>query len=102
MEVANLPDIFQPKMNYLFHGFKFIRVYIQNLSILTKRYWAYNVQTLELTYNKLKGKGIKYNIKDSLFGQTEIEYLGFWVTCDGVKPINSNIEAVTHMKPPTS
>ena len=31
-----------------------------------------------------------------------MEYLGFWVTHDVVKPINKNIEAITNMNPPTS
>ena len=31
-----------------------------------------------------------------------MEYLGLWVTRDGVKPINKNKEAITKMKPPTS
>ena len=31
-----------------------------------------------------------------------MEYLGLWVTRDGVKPINRKIEAITNMKPPTS
>ena len=30
-----------------------------------------------------------------------MEYLGFWVTRDGVKPINKNIESITNMKLPT-
>ena len=32
----NLLDIFQHKMNDLFHGFEFIRAYIDNLLVLTK------------------------------------------------------------------
>ena len=31
-----------------------------------------------------------------------MEYLGFGVTRDGVKPMNRKIEAITNMKPPTS
>ena len=31
-----------------------------------------------------------------------MEYLVFWVTDDGVKPINIRIEAITNIKPPTS
>ena len=31
-----------------------------------------------------------------------MEYLGFWVTRDDVKPININIESITNMNPPTS
>ena len=29
-----------------------------------------------------------YNIEKSFFGKIEMEYLGFWVTCEGVKPID--------------
>ena len=61
-----------------------------------------HVQKLELTLTKLKVKGLKCNIENSFFGQTEMEYLGFWVTRNGVKPIHKNIEAITNMKPPTS
>ena len=31
-----------------------------------------------------------------------MEYLGFWVTRDGVKPTNRKIEAITNMNRPTS
>ena len=31
-----------------------------------------------------------------------MEYLGFWVTRDGIKPINKKIEAMINMAPPTS
>ena len=30
-----------------------------------------------------------------------MEYLGFWVTRNCVKPINIKIEEITNMKPPT-
>ena len=56
MGSANSPDIFQHKMNGLFHGFEFICAYIDKLLILTKGYWTEHVQYLELTLNKLKVK----------------------------------------------
>ena len=31
-----------------------------------------------------------------------MEYLGFWATHDGVKPINKKIEPITNMVPPNS
>ena len=49
-----------------------------------------------------KEVGINANIEKSLFGQTEIEYLGFWVTHNGIKPINKDIESITNMNPPNS
>ena len=52
--------------------------------------------------NKLKEKLFKCNIERLLFGQTEIWYLGFWVTQYGVKPTNINIEAITNINPTSS
>ena len=61
--ISYYPDIFQHKMNDLFHGFEFICAYIDNLFILKKGYWTDHVHKLELTINKLKEKGPKCNIE---------------------------------------
>ena len=71
-------------MNDSFHGFEFIRACIDEFLILTKGYWTDHVQKLESTLTKLKEKGLKCNIEKSLFGQAKMEYLGLWVTRDGV------------------
>ena len=68
---------------------------------LKKRYWTDHVQKLELTLNKLKAKGLKCNIKKYFSEQTEMKYLGFWVTCDDVRSINRKIETITNVVPPT-
>ena len=46
MGVANSPDIFQQKINDLFHVFEFIHAYIDDLLILTKGDWSYHVHKL--------------------------------------------------------
>ena len=51
--------------------------------------------------NNLKKKGLKYNIENKFFGQTEIDYLGFWVTRNGVRLRNKKIEVITNMVPTT-
>ena len=100
--LTNSSDIFQQKMNDLFHRFEFICAYIDKLLILTKVDWTDHVQQLELTLNKMNEKGLKYNIEKAFFGQTEMEYLVFWVTHDGVKPISRKIESTNNMNPTTS
>ena len=77
MGVANSPENFQQNINNLFHGFEFIRAYMDDLLILTREDWADFIQKLELTINKLKEKGLKCDIETFFFGQTEMEYLGF-------------------------
>ena len=44
MGVAKSPEIFQQKMNDLFHGFGFIRAYIYHILVLTKGDWTDHVQ----------------------------------------------------------
>ena len=51
-----------------------------------------HVQRLELTLIKIQEKGLKHNIEKSFFRQTEMEYLGFWVTQDGVKPTDKKFK----------
>ena len=102
MVVANLPEIFQQKMNDLYHGFKFIRAYIDDHLIWTKLDWTDHVQKLELSLNKMKEKRLKWNIEKSFFRQTNIKYLGFWITCDGFKTIYRNMDAITNINTPTS
>ena len=89
------------KMNDLFNGFEFICAYIYDVLILTEVDWTNILQKLELSIDKLKGEGLKCNIEKVFLGQTKMEYLCFWVTHDGIKFINRNIESITNMKPPT-
>ena len=56
--------------------------------ILIKEYGTDNLHKLELSLKKLKESRLKLNIEKYFFRQTEMECLGFWVTSNGVKPIN--------------
>ena len=101
MVVTNSSDIFQQKINYLFHGFEFIGANIDNILVLIKVYWTDCLKKLELTLNKLKQKGLNCNTEISFFVRTEMGYLGFWVSRYGVKP-KDKIPSNKNMKPPIS
>ena len=89
-------------MDDLFYGFVSICAYIDELMILIRGYWTAHLHNLLLTQNKLKGKGIKCNVEKSLFGQTKMECLVFWVNHNCIESINKDVETITNMKPPTS
>ena len=89
-------------MNDLFHGFELILAHIDDLFISKEGDITYHVHKFKLRLNELKKIGLKSNIENLFLGQTKMEYLGFWVTCDDVKIINIKIEAITNMNPPTS
>ena len=69
--------------------------------ILTNVYLTDPLQKLELTLNKLNGEGLTCKIEKKFLGKTEMEYLGFGVTSNCVKPMNNKMEAIINMKPPT-
>ena len=70
MGVENSPDIFQQKMNNLFHGFEFIRAYTDKLLVLIKWDRIDHVHKLEFNINKQKEIWLKCDIEESFFEQT--------------------------------
>ena len=50
----------------------------------------------------MKGKGFKLIIENSLFGQTEMEYLYLWVARSSIIHKNRNIKAIANINPPNS
>ena len=102
MGLSNSPDIFQEKMNELFSGLEYVRAYIDDLLILTTDNWDTHINQLDEVLNRLQKAGLKVNANKSFFGRSELEYLGFWVTRNGIKPLPKKIEAILKLKPPTT
>ena len=90
MGICNSPDIFQEKMNKMFCGFEFIRAYIKNLLIIAKGHWSDHLNKLEQVLKNIEDNRIKWNVEKSFFGQTQMGYLGFLVTWNGIRPVNKN------------
>ena len=87
MGVRNLPDILQKKINDFPKYSNLPWVYRRTFDFEIF-YWKYHVQKLKLTLNRLKYNGLKCNIEKYFLGKNEMEYLGFWVTGDGVKHLD--------------
>ena len=67
MGVYNSPDISQEKMNEMFRGIEFTRLYIYDLLIITKGDWSNHLNKLELVQKNLRENGINCNTKKSFF-----------------------------------
>ena len=88
-------------MNKMFRGFELVRPCINDMLIITKVGCSNHMERLELTIKKLEDNKLKCNIETkSSFGQTDIEYIGFWMTSTGIQPINKNVEVIVKMTPP--
>ena len=100
MGLCNSPDIFQEKMSELMEGLEYVRAYIDDVLALTTVSWDDHLEKLEEVLKRLADAGLKVNAKKSFFGKPELEYLGYWVTRDGVQPVPKKVEAIHNIAPP--
>ena len=75
-------------------------MYLDDLLVLTTGNWTNHSTKLEQVIIKLQEKWLKCNIEKSSFSQSEMEYLGFWISREGVRPTAKKIEAIVDMDTP--
>jgi len=102
MGLSNSPDVFQEKMNELFHGFDFVRAYIDDLLVITKGTFQDHLVKLRRVFDKLRDAGLKVNAEKSFFCTGETEYLGYWITRDGIQPMPAKVHAIQKIAEPTT
>ena len=90
------------KINDLFHGFEHIQAYLDGVLLTTKNDWDNHLVELEHVLLRLAEAGLKADTKKSFFGLYECEYLGFWVTRDGIRPLEKTGGSTTNLQPPTT
>ena len=100
MGLCNSPDIFQERMNTLFHDMENVRAYIDDLLILSTGTWEEHLKQVERVLRRLQKAGLKVNAKKSFFGRHELEYLGYWITRGGVMPIPKKVDAIKNIATP--
>ena len=100
MGLCNSPDIFQEKMSTLMSDLEFVHSYIDDLLATTMSTWEDCLECLELVFQCLTNAGLKVNAKKSFFGRPELEYLGYWISRQGIQPIAKKVEAIQNIAAP--
>ena len=95
--LCNSPDIFQEKTNKLFLGFNYIRAQINNLLVVTKGLFDDHLTHLGRVLEKLEKEGLKINATKSRFAAHKLEYLGYWISRDGIHPMAAKVDAINNM-----
>ena len=100
MGLCNSPDIFQEKMGSLMEDLEYVRCYIDDLLVITKGSFLDHLKKLDEVLKRLEAAGLKVNITKSSFAESELEYLGYWITREGVQPLAKKIEAIQKIARP--
>jgi RNase H-like domain found in reverse transcriptase/Integrase zinc binding domain/Reverse transcriptase (RNA-dependent DNA polymerase) len=77
-----------------------VRTYIDDLLCLTKGSFEDHLEKLERVLHRLQEAGLKVNGNKSFFAKTELEYLGYWITRDGIKPLPDKVKAILAIDAP--
>ena len=102
MGLCNSPDIFQEKISELMDGLDYVRAYIDDVLVLSSGDWTDHLRKLDHVSTRLYNAGLKVNAKKSFFGKPELEYLGFWITRNVIRPLAKKVEAFLSIAPPTN
>ena len=93
-------DVFQRKLGRLFQDFPFVLVYLDDLLIITKGTYEKHLQAVEIVLKKLRDSGMQLNIEKSFFATQEVDYLGYVINRQGIKPQGSKVEVIAGMTKP--
>ena len=94
MGLCNSPDIFQERMSDMFANLEYICAYIDDLLCVTSGSWTEHLNKLEAIFEHLQEAGLKVNAKKSFFGKDSLEYLGYWVTREGIQLLEYKVSAI--------
>jgi hypothetical protein len=101
MGIAGPPDIFQGKMLELMEPLEYVRAYLDDLLCISKLSLEDHLEKLEEVRRRLCYAGLKVNAAKLTFCALEIEYLGYVLTRDGIKPQSNKVQTILAIKPPT-
>ena len=100
MGCCNAPNIFQKEMSELMAGLEFVRVYLDDIFCITKGDYSDHLTKLEEVFHHLVAASLKINVEKSFFAKPELEYLGFWITRNGIRPLMKKVEAIQNLTAP--
>jgi hypothetical protein len=92
------PDVFQNVMSKLVQDMEYVKTYLDDLLILIHRSLKHHLLKLEMVLARLSTTGMRVNICKSKFFAKEIEYLGYWITRQGIQSIRNKVEAILNIK----
>lgn len=101
--LSNSPAVFQRLMDKIFSSLRYDRVlpYIDDVLLPTKTE-VEGLKLLKITLDIIRDAGLTLNLEKCFFLQTQIDYLGYEITEEGIRPGSKKIEAVAKYEQPNN
>ena len=101
MGLLGCPASFQRLVEQAMKDIQNVIVYIDDLLLHTATH-AQHRQILQQLFDRLRNAGLKVNLKKCEFGATNVSYLGFRLTPNGILPGSDKLKAVRDTPPPAN
>ncbi len=95
-------NIFQAQIIDLMASLELVRAYMDNFLIIMRGKLDEHLQKMETVLTRLRDAGLKVNVAKSLFCAHEIEYLGYKLTREGIKPQPKKVQAILALNSPNN
>jgi hypothetical protein len=102
MGYAGSADIFQAEMMNLTEALEYVRAYNDNLLVITRGTLEDHLEKLREVLRRLREAGLKVNTAKSCFCTHDIEYLGYILTRNGIKPQPKKVQAILALNLPNN
>lgn len=97
--LCNAGQSFQRFMHQLFGDLSFVVVFMDDICIASSSV-AEHQQHVRTVFERLRDNGLVINLSKCKFAQSEVEFLGYMVCADGVRPLPSRVSAITNFERP--
>jgi hypothetical protein len=88
-------------MSELMEDLEYVQAYLDDLLCISRSSLEDHLKKLEEVLRRLCNTGLKVNADKSTFCALEIEYLGYILTRDGIKPQSNKVQAILAIQLPT-
>ena len=99
MGLLGCPASFQRLVEMAMQGLINVIVYIDDILLHSKTHLEHRKQ-LDNLFNRLRNANLKVNLSKCEFGATNVSYLGFRLTPEGILPGSDKLKAVRDSEPP--
>lgn len=101
--LSNAPATFQRTINSILGALRWdmCLVYLDDIIVYSQSFDRH-IQHLDLVLNALEKANVKLNISKCSVARKQLDYLGFRITQNGIKPTTTNVNKVLEFPTPTS